>query len=165
MLIGIGGLSRSGKTKLARRVKGLYKEQKVILLHQDDFVKAEADIPLIQNHIDWEVPASIDLPKWKSTIEQARREHEVVILEGIFIFAFPEINAAYDKSIFVEIPRPVFLERKRVDLRWGKEPEWYIQYIWGAYQRYGLPPKELEVYRVSGNRKTDMEALQSYLGS
>ncbi|MEL6252490.1 MAG: hypothetical protein AAFR87_10815, partial [Bacteroidota bacterium] len=61
MLIGIGGLSRSGKTKLAKRVKGLYKEQKVILLHQDDFVKAEEDIPLIQNHIDWEVPESIDL--------------------------------------------------------------------------------------------------------
>ncbi|MEM6802571.1 MAG: hypothetical protein AAF696_14275 [Bacteroidota bacterium] len=163
MIIAIGGLSRSGKSKLSKRVKRMFKDKNPILLHQDEFVKAEANIPLIRDHIDWEIPASIDLPAWKAAVEKGKAAHEVLILEGLFAFAFSELNAIYDKSILVEIPKEIFLQRKREDLRWGKEPEWYIQYIWEAYHRHGLPPKNLAVFRVHGNQRLDEEALWKYL--
>lgn len=163
MLIAIGGLSRSGKTKLARQVRRLYTGKVVKILHQDDYVKAEADIPRIRDHIDWEVPASVDVPVWRAAILAAQKVADIVIVEGIFVFAFHEINLLYDRSILVEIPEKIFLERKRIDLRWGKEPEWYIQYIWEAYQEHGLPPVDLEVHRVAGNRPLDREALEGFL--
>lgn len=162
MLIGVGGLSRSGKTKLAKRVRTLFKDRRVRLLHQDDFVKAESEIPLIRDHIDWEIPASIDLEKWEDAIEQALKEEEVVILEGLFAFAFPGIHKPYDKEILVEIPEEVFFARKRADLRWGKEPEWYIQYIWDAYHIHGKPDN-FEGYRVKGNSPLDVAGLKTYL--
>ena len=31
----------------------------------------------------------------------------------------------------------VFYKRKREDTRWGKEPDWYIDYIWDSYLKYG----------------------------
>lgn len=162
MLIGIGGLSRSGKTKLAKRVKKLFPQEAALLLHQDDYVKEESEIPMIRDHIDWEVPESLDLDKWKRAIAQGMKSHEVLIVEGLFAFCFPEISADYDKSILVEIPKEVFLERKRMDLRWGKEPEWYIEYIWDAYQIHG-EPQNFEGYRLAGNRPLDVEALSAYL--
>lgn len=163
MIIAIGGLSRSGKSKLSKRIKRMFKDRNPLLLHQDEYVKAEADIPLIRDHIDWEIPASIDFPAWKTAIEKGKLAHEVLVLEGLFAFAFPEINSICDKYILVEIPKEVFLQRKREDLRWGKEPEWYIQYIWEAYHEHGLPPEKLEVFRVNGNQRLDEAALLNYL--
>lgn len=162
MVIGIGGLSRSGKTKLAKRVRSLYTGKKVLLLHQDDFVKEEKNIPLIRDHIDWEVPESIDLEKWETAIKAGMENYEVVILEGILIFSFPEINKLYDKQILVEISEELFMTRKREDLRWGKEPEWYIAYIWEAYQVYG-EPEGFAGYKVPGNRPLDTAGLKAFL--
>ena len=69
MIIGIGGVSRSGKSTLAALIYRLYTEggQTAIVLAQDDFVFPTEQIPKIRNgseeEIDWEIPESIDFQR------------------------------------------------------------------------------------------------------
>ncbi len=135
--IGIGGASRAGKTSLSNYIKSLYPNKKVFLIQMDEFVKDEADIPKVRNHTDWEHPISVDFERIKQTLTQALNENDIVITEGILIFYSPQLNSLFDKRIFINIPKTVFYKRKRQDLRWGKEPDWYIDYIWESYQKYG----------------------------
>lgn len=141
----------------------MFPEHKAIVLHQDEYVKAEKDIPMIQDHIDWEVPESIDWDTWQEAIELGLQQSNMVIAEGLLVFAHEGLNAKFDKAIYVQIPKEVFLERKRQDLRWGKEPEWYIDYIWNAHLEQGMPPSEMNILQVEGNKPLDENLLKEFL--
>lgn len=164
MLIGIGGVSRSGKTKFSRKVNKWLRDQgnSVAIFHQDDFVKPEKDIPLIRDHIDWEVPESMDWDRWNETIQQAQLTHNCVIAEGLFAFWERDSSLTFDKKILVEVSEEIFLARKREDLRWGREPEWFIQHIWDSYQIYGKP-SPFDGLLISGERRVDPAIWQEYL--
>ena len=107
MIIGIGGPSQAGKSTLA---KGLLErlEGSVSILSQDDFVKAEHDIPMVRDRIDWESPLSINLDKLLQHLEELSSANSTVIVEGIFAYSFPELNAIYDKAILIEIDKPTY---------------------------------------------------------
>lgn len=164
MLIGIGGVSRSGKTKLSRKVNKWLRDQghTVAIFHQDDFVKAKEDIPLIKDHIDWEVPESMDWDRWNETVQQALAKHDCVIAEGLFAFWERDSRMTFDRKILVDVSKDTFLARKREDLRWGKEPEWFIQYIWNNYLIYGRP-NPFDGLVVSGEKRVDPAVWQEYL--
>ena len=164
MIIGIGGISRSGKTKFSRKVSKWFRDQgkTVQVLHQDDFVRPESEIPLIRDHIDWEVPESLDWSKWDAAIRKAQGEAEVVIAEGLMVFREKDSEIHFDRKVLVDISEETFFARKREDLRWGKEPEWYIQYIWDSYLIYGKP-EGFEGLLISGERKVEEEVWRSYL--
>jgi len=135
--IGIGGVSRAGKTTLSNYIKSLYPKKSTFLLEMDHFVKNEADIPKVRNHTDWEHPISVDFEKLKIALEEALDKFDIVITEGILIFYSQELNKLFDKRIFINVPKSVFCKRKREDKRWGNEPDWYIDYIWESYLKYG----------------------------
>lgn len=166
MIIGIGGISRSGKTKFSRKVSKWIRDQgkTVLVLHQDDFVRPESEIPLIKDHIDWEVPASLDWKRWDTAIREAQREAEVVIAEGLMVFREEDSDIRFDRKVLVDISEETFFCRKREDLRWGREPEWYIQYIWDSYLIYGRP-EGFEGLTISGERKVEEEVWRSYLSN
>lgn len=164
MLIGIGGVSRSGKTKLSRKVNKWLRDQgyTVAIFHQDDFVKPDSEIPLIRDHIDWEVPESIDWDRWNRDLVSAITTYDWVIAEGLFAFWAKDAAYKLDRKILVEISEESFLARKREDLRWGKEPEWFIRHIWENYQIYGKP-EPFDGLRISGEGRVDPAIWQTYL--
>lgn len=135
--IGIGGVSRAGKTTLSNYIKTLYPNKSFFLIEMDQFVKNEDDIPKVRNHIDWEHPISVDFERLKSALIDALESYDIVITEGILIFHSQELNALFDKRIFINVPKSVFYKRKKDDNRWGSEPEWYVDYIWQSYLKYG----------------------------
>ena len=139
MIIGIGGLSRSGKSFLAEELKKLFvsRGKSVTVLDQEDFVLPSKEIPLIRDHVDWEIPESIDWQKLKTTISLDKKNSDVLIIEGLMVFWDEWIRGKCDKRIFIEFDKKEFVSRKRIDLRWGKEPEWYIEHIWQSYLQYG----------------------------
>lgn len=136
MKIGIGGVSRAGKSTLARQLIDQYSGKKRVILHQDDYINAGYDIPQIQERIDWEVPESIDFVRLKYDFKWISENVEIVVLEGIFAFYDNEINKMYDKKVFVDLNYEDFMSRKTQDTRWGTEPSWYIEHIWTSYQKH-----------------------------
>ena len=131
-IIGIGGISRSGKSFLAREVASFLSgsERGVKVLDQDDFVMPEGRIPVIRNHVDWESPDSIDFEKFKTAITDSAQKHDFVIAEGLMVFWYPDVFQLFDYTIFIQLNRAEFIMRKQSDLRWGEEPDWYIDHIW-----------------------------------
>lgn len=145
MLIGIGGVSRSGKSTLANQLFAEATRQKrtVRILHQDTFVRPSNELPRIRDHIDWEVPASMNWPRLQESIAEASAKNDIIVVEGLFAFAHEAINHQYDRGICMHISRSIFEHRKLLDLRWGQEPHWYINHIWESYQQHGRPPAYL----------------------
>jgi len=135
--IGIGGASRAGKTSLSKYIGTLYPNKSIYIIQMDDYVKNESDIPKIKNHTDWEHPISVDFDRIKKVLKEALTSHQIVITEGILIFHSKELNELFDKRIFINVPKNVFYKRKKEDKRWGEEPDWYIDYIWKSYLKYG----------------------------
>ncbi len=164
MIIGIGGVSNAGKSTLAKKIREMYSDKKVRILCQDDFVKPHYELPKIHEHIDWEVPESIDFDFYKSQIISASKSCDIVIAEGLFAFWDKSVSQLYDKNIFVNISEKTFRERKNRDLRWGKEPQWYIDHIWNNYLKYGKIEQDTgNILHLSGEKEYPENKIKHYL--
>lgn len=167
MIIAIGGVSRAGKSTLSELLKeqfGLI-GQTVAIIEQDKYVYKENDLPKIKSKIDWESPLSIDFQKFKKAITSAAKKHDHVIAEGLLVFFDKTLNALFDKSIFIKIPKALFIERKKIDLRWGStpEPKWYIDHIWRSYKKYGMLNLTDDRLKLSGKQKFDLNEVMGSL--
>lgn len=163
MVIGIGGVSRAGKTTLAIKLKRRLKGKTINILNQDDFVK-KTTLPIIHGHIDWEHPDSLDWKALRAAVRQSSLVFDLTIIEGLFAFYDRAINRRYDFAFFVHIQKELFFKRKRADMRWGKEPDWFIHHIWSSYHKFGqLPDSVKEVMWIEGNASTDIDQIVHYI--
>ena len=169
MVIAIGGISNAGKSRLAKQLAKYYRYQKkksVIILCQDDYARPTPEIPKIKGHTDWEIPASIDYDKYYEAVTKSIKQYDVVIAEGLFVYYDTRLVNVYDKFIYITINKETFVERKRKDLRWGKEPEWYIEHIWQNNNKYCLQMEERnKAFQLSGVLPLDLESVINYLES
>ncbi|KAK3052074.1 ribosylnicotinamide kinase [Extremus antarcticus] len=74
IIVGISGVSSSGKTTLARLLRDIFPN--TFILHEDDFYKTDAEIPI--NHeagdvADWDCVEAIDLPKFEESLRHIRK--------------------------------------------------------------------------------------------
>ncbi len=161
MIIGIGGISRGGKSFLAKEIKNTLSQKQICILHQDDFVLPKNQIPKIRNHIDWESPLSIDFNLFYDAILEAKEKADIVIAEGLFAFYNEEINTLYSARLLVELPKHEFIKRKRRDGRWGYEEDWYIEHIWQSYLYYGKPDfdKSHSYLHIDGSQYFDTNKI------
>ena len=165
LIVGIGGVSRAGKTFLAELISQSTTSSLTKILPQDEFVKPIHEIPVIQDHIDWESPESIDFPRYKNAIKAASAQSDIIIAEGLLSFYDPDIVQLFDKKIFINLSFDEFKRRKQTDLRWGKEPEWYIQHIWESYLRYGQCPKyKTDTLLIDGELNFNIEEVMKFVG-
>lgn len=164
MIIAIGGSSTAGKSTLAAKIGEVYDHKRVKILCQDSYVKPEQEIPLIKDHIDWEVPASIDFKKFYNAIVLASDKYDIVIAEGLMIYYHRQTVDLFNKRLFVDLDKTTFMKRKSRDLRWGKEPQWYMEHIWDSYLKYGVVPEILsDVFHVDGRRSIDIYPIIKFL--
>jgi nicotinamide/nicotinate riboside kinase len=157
MIIGIAGVSRSGKTTLADLIqKKLIKQgETATVLHQDDYVMPENEIPKIRHRTDWECPQSIDFQRFKLEILEAKNKYNYVITEGLLNFWDKDINVLFDKKIFVEISKKTFLERRNKEKRWGFEPKWFYEHVWQSHEKYGKIGLDEATIVLSGEEEFD----------
>ncbi len=164
MKIGIGGISRAGKTQLANFIKDLFPDRKVVILCQDDFIFEQDKLPVIKDEIDWESPDSIDFGKFREAINTAGKGYDIVIAEGLLIFYNSGICKEFEKKIFVHIDESVFRKRKLKDTRWGSFPDWYVDHIWDSYRKYGMVARGREDFLyLDGTRDFDREKILDFL--
>ncbi len=165
MIIGIGGLSRSGKTKVAKKIRTeLQKQgQNVLLLHQDHFSFPEIKIPKIKDRADYEHPDSIDWNRYLAAIQEGIKAQQTIISEGLFAFANQQLNQLYDRQIFVSIDQATFMQRKANDTRWGPlPPPWYLQHIWDAHQIHGQCPLPSPL-QINGTKPLIINEIIDYI--
>jgi uridine kinase len=164
MIIGIGGISNSGKSKLAERLKEYYSNKKVIVLCQDNYAIPTAQIPKINGHTNWEIPESLDFDRFYNIILENEKTNDIVIAEGLFVFYNERFLELFDKKIFITIGKETFLKRKSADYRWGEEPDWYKEYIWESHQNYcKVYSNELFAFQVSAENPYEINELISYI--
>lgn len=157
-LIGIAGGSASGKTTVSKKVyEESVKYGSVISIKMDDYYKDLSSLTVEERtQINFDHPNSFDIdlfishltdlkngkqinkPTYDFTIHNRLEETElikpanVVIVEGILIFAIPEIRNLFDIKLFVDTPDDIrFIRRLKRDVKKrGREVESVIkQYL------------------------------------
>ena len=143
-LIGIAGGTASGKTTIASKVfKEVNKFGSVVVIRLDDYYKDMSNLELSERtKINYDHPDSYDselliahlnlLKQGKSikktiydfVVHNRSKEVEiinpanVVIVEGIMIFAIPELKNLFDIKLFVDTPDDIrFIRRLTRDIK------------------------------------------------
>lgn len=160
--IGIGGVSRAGKTTLSYKIKDWYPSKSCTTIHMDEYVFGEGKLPKVKDSIDWEHPDSVDFDKMRDAIINARQSHDLVIVEGILIFHDNLLTSLFDKEIMIHIPRWLFRDRRNLEIRWGEEPDWYKEHTWESYLRYGQHSSS-NTLKISGNEKVSPLMIDQHL--
>ena len=163
-IIGIGGVSRAGKTSLAQRISDWLVDENVKILHQDDYVVPNNEMPLVKGQIDWEKPESLDFVTFRKEILKAQEKYDYIIAEGLMVYNQAEVFELFDKKIFIEISKETFLSRKTLDSRWENEPKWYIEHIWDSHFVNGRVSEGIkDVLCMSGENKFIADIVKHYL--
>ncbi|HUP03713.1 MAG TPA: uridine kinase [Bryobacteraceae bacterium] len=166
-IIGVAGPSSSGKTELARRVAASLHGAEIVSL--DSYYRGREDLPFEQreqlnfdhpNALEWEL-----LHEHLRGIQQGRAFEEPVysfarharapgskriepapflIIEGLFVFYWPELRAMLDTKVFVSTdPEVCYRRRLQRDVaERGRTPE----YVRAQYERTVRPGAEQFVY-------------------
>lgn len=136
LIIGIAGGTGSGKTTLARKIQKAIAEHSV-LVSQDFYYKDLSDLqPEERDETNFDHPDSLDFQLMGAQIMQLKREDaihcpqydfithtrtsqtkliepaRVIIVEGILIFAIPDIRNLFDCKIFIDTDDDVRLLRR-----------------------------------------------------
>ncbi|KAG8624382.1 hypothetical protein KVT40_007449 [Elsinoe batatas] len=72
LLVGISGVSSSGKTTLSRLLRDIIPN--TFILHEDDFYKTDTEIPFNDGVQDWDCLESLDLPAMEAALRHIK-EH------------------------------------------------------------------------------------------
>lgn len=127
ILVGIAGGTGSGKTTVAYKILDSFHNEEVALIEQDSYYK---DLPHLSHEerskINFDHPDSLDFdllishlkelknskniskPIYDFTMHQRKEEFEqispakIIVVEGILIFAVPELREMFDMKIFVD---------------------------------------------------------------
>ena len=136
LLIGIAGGSGSGKTALTRNIKERFKDKVTVIMH-DDYYKAHDDMTYDERAlINYDEPAAYDtdlmvrdlkllkngvstvMPIYDYSVHNRSGEtrdvspNSVIVVEGILIFADPELCDLFDIKIFVDTDADVRIIRR-----------------------------------------------------
>lgn len=163
MLIAIGGPSNAGKSDLAKKISGIFGNNNIPVLCQDDYVFPKDQLPKIDNHIDWEHPDTIDNNTFLNKINQTLRTNTTVVVEGFMIYHWPDITKLFDRKIFIQLDEKTFRKRKQKDLRWGKEPDWYIDHIWAKHLEFGRAPDNEKFLFLDGTLPWPINDIKHFL--
>ncbi|KAI1815673.1 nicotinamide riboside kinase 1 [Poronia punctata] len=74
VIVGISGASSSGKTTLARLLRDVFPN--TFVLHEDDFYRAEEEIPIKDGILDWDCQGAINFDEMAKALEYIRAEGE-----------------------------------------------------------------------------------------
>lgn len=171
-LIGISGGSASGKTSFIRALRGIFDENQVSLLSQDNYyLDPRAHEPDENGQINFDLPGCIDIPAFLSDIQLlkkgapvSRKEYvfqlegqesaeisvnpaPVIIVEGLFILHVRELFDEFNLKLFIDAEDAIKLSRRldRDTRERGVSSE-QVMYQW---QNHVLPAyrKYLEPYK------------------
>lgn len=171
-VIGVSGGSGSGKTTFVRNLRKFFSEDEVCLLSQDNYYKKREEQAVDENnHQNFDLPTSfrkeefekdvkrllngetLELMEYTFNNDLATAEKiiykpaKVLIIEGLFVYHFREIEALMDLKLFIDIPS--YLELTRRIVRDQAERNYplddvlyrYENHVYPAFEKYIFPYK------------------------
>ena len=171
-IIGIAGGSGSGKTFFLKCFLHHFSADEVCLISQDDYYRPVATQKIDENGwINFDLPEGIadekllaDLKLLMAGDSIERKEYTfntneenakllnitsapIIIVEGLFVFHYPEIAALFDLKIFMDADEEITLNRRIT--RDGTERGYtrdmvmyqWVNHVMPAYKQYLLPYK------------------------
>ncbi|EEY15492.1 conserved hypothetical protein [Verticillium alfalfae VaMs.102] len=70
VVVALSGCSSSGKTTLARLLRDIFPN--TFILHEDDFYRAEEELPSKNGLLDWDCPQAINIPDMEKALAHIR---------------------------------------------------------------------------------------------
>ncbi len=163
--IGITGGSGSGKTFFIRKVESFFAPEEITLLSQDHYYHPRERQVTDNNGVkNFDLPEAIDQDLFLEDIRRLKRGETVtkleytfnnpavqpatlelkpapiLIVEGLFIFSFPEIEKELDLKIFIEAKDYVKLSRRII--RDNEERGYDLADVLYRYQHHVMPVYE-----------------------
>ena len=137
LIIGIAGGTGSGKTTVARKIADALPNSSVAFLDMDGYYRNFAHLPMDERRkINWDHPETFDLELFASHLERLARGEsvekpvydfathvrsprteritsaDVVVVDGILLFADERIRALFDVKVFVDADPDIRLVRR-----------------------------------------------------
>ena len=193
LIIGIVGGTGSGKTTVARAICQVHAGQAVIL-DQDAYYRDLADLPLEERRrVNFDHPDAIDAELLAEHLTRLRageavdkptydyaahtrsgetvriEPRDVVLVEGILLFADPAIRALFDIKVFVDVADDVrFIRRLLRDMaERGRTVdmviEQYLSTVRPMHQEFVEPSKRYAdiIIPEGGHNRIGIEMLQA----
>lgn len=137
MIIGICGGSGSGKTTLLKRLASYYEELSPTVFSMDNYY-----LPIEQQHrdaneeVNFDLPTALNTEKLFSDLKSLKEGNPVevkeyhfnappgktvlitldpsplIIVEGLFLFHYPEVRSLVDYSVFMDVDPATQLDRR-----------------------------------------------------
>lgn len=197
-IVGITGGSASGKTHFLRSLLSSFSDEEVCLISQDNYYRPREEQPVDENGIpNFDTPRSIDFDQYAEDIlalkngEVVRRQEytfnnpnakpqmlelkpaPVVVVEGIFVFYYPEITRLLDLKLFIEAKEYIKLKRRiirdRDERGYGLDDVLYRyeKHVAPTYEKYIKPFKSEADLVVPNNHGFDqaLSVITSFLKS
>lgn len=138
LVVGIAGGTGSGKSTLARRLARRIGEDRCALVSQDNYYKDLAHLSAgARARVNFDHPDSLDSALLTEHVAELKKGHaitspkydfarhtrapgggqeiqprEVILVEGILVFVWPELVKLFDLRIFVDAPDDIRLLRR-----------------------------------------------------
>lgn len=194
--VGITGGSASGKTLFLEKLLNSFNSNEISLISQDNYYKPLHLQPKDENGIEnFDVPASIDFDAYASDLGKLqtgetvkRKEYTfnnpqkaakvltfestpIIVVEGIFVFYYPELANLLDLKIFIDAKDHIKLKRRiiRDKVERGYDLDdvlyRYENHVMPTYEKYIEPFKNDADLIVPNNHNFDkaLEIIRTYL--
>ncbi|MGJ1206481.1 uridine kinase family protein [Sphingobacterium lactis] len=191
-VIGIAGSSGSGKTFFLKSFLNHFSEDEVTLISQDDYYIPANTKTREENRLyNFDLPTAINRELFYAHIKDLfdgktvyKEEYTfnnpnitpkmlqinpapILVVEGLFIFHYEEVNQLLDYRIFLDADEPIALERRlRRDLIERGYDHDDVMYKWTnhvvpSYNEYLLPYRE-QCNLVIRNNVDDPQVIQDF---
>ncbi|MNU73253.1 Uridine kinase [compost metagenome] len=188
MIIGICGGSGSGKTTLLKRLAAFYGELQPTIFSMDNYYLSIDEQFLDSNgEVNFDLPTALDKERLVRDLQNLKegksievKEYHfnappnknvlitldpstIIIVEGLFLFQYQEVNKLLDFSIFMDVDPMVQLDRR---LYRDQETRGYsreaILYQWNnhvapCYEKYLAPYIHLADFVFENDQNSDLE--------
>ncbi len=188
MIIGICGGSGSGKTTLLKRLAAFYGELQPTIFSMDNYYLPIGEQFLDENgEVNFDLPTALDKERLVRDLQDLKegksievKEYHfnappnknvlitldpstIIIVEGLFLFQYQEVNKLLDFSIFMDVDPMVQLDRR---LYRDQETRGYsreaILYQWNhhvvpCYEKYLAPYAHLADFVFENDQNSDLE--------
>ncbi|HEV7347906.1 uridine kinase [Telluribacter sp.] len=195
-IIGITGGSASGKTYFMKKLIESFSEQDICRLSQDNYYRPLHEIPRDENGVEnFDLPEAINHQLFARHISELRQGNTVqqkeytfnnpllepkvlvfnplpiIIVEGIFVYYYPEVARLIDLKIFVDTKEYVKIKRRiiRDNSERGYDLD-DVLYRWEhhvapTYEKYIKPLRSEADIVINNNHRFDvgLEVMVAYL--